>query len=101
MGESPEDLLPADPVLGEVDRLRWLAVGLRWGDLAEGAVRPGGVVVPQVLGQHPVQVLLIDDQELCVPKASSTLCNQAVFVDQATNSSLFLDAVVVEIDRFG
>ena len=38
---------------------------------------------------------------LCVPKTSSTLCNQAVFVDQATNSSLFLDAVVVEIDRFG
>jgi hypothetical protein len=58
-------------------------------------------LVPQVLGQHPVQVLLIDDQELCVPKTSSTLCNQAVFVDQATNSSLFLDAVVVEIDRFG
>ena len=35
---------------------------------------------------------------LCVPKTSSTLCNQAVFVDQATNSSLFLDAVVVEIE---
>ena len=38
---------------------------------------------------------------LCVPKTSSTSCDQAVFVDQATNSSLFLDAVVVEIDRFG
>jgi hypothetical protein len=48
--------------------------------------------------------LLVPDtghQRLCVPKTSSTLCNQAVFVDQATNSSLFLDAVVVEIDRFG
>jgi hypothetical protein len=25
-------------------------------------VRPGCVVVPQVLGQHPSQVVLIDDQ---------------------------------------
>ena len=47
---------------------------------------------PQCAEQH---------YDLSVPKASSTLCNQAVFVDQATNSSLFLDAVLVEIDRFG
>ena len=39
--------------------------------------------------------------DLCVPKTSSTSCDQAVFVDQATDSSLFSDAVVIEIDRFG
>jgi hypothetical protein len=38
---------------------------------------------------------------LCVPKTSSTSCDQAVFVDQVTNTSLFSDAVLVEVDRFG
>ena len=38
---------------------------------------------------------------LCVPKTSSTSCDQAVFVDQATGVSLPSDAVPVEIDRFG
>jgi hypothetical protein len=38
---------------------------------------------------------------LCVPKTSSTSCDQAVFVGQATDTSLFSDAVVIEIDRFG
>ena len=41
MGESPENLLPADPVLGEADRIRRAAVGLIWRELAEGAVGPG------------------------------------------------------------
>jgi hypothetical protein len=50
-------------VVGQVDRLRRLAVGLSWRELAEGAVRPGRVVVPQILGQHPLQVVLIDDQQ--------------------------------------
>jgi len=36
---------------------------LSWRQLAEGAVRPGRVVVPQVLGQHLAQVALIDDQQ--------------------------------------
>jgi len=36
-----------------------------------------------------------------VPKTSSTSCDQAVFVDQATGVSLPSDAVPVEIDRFG
>jgi hypothetical protein len=49
--EAAEDLLSTYPVLGEVD-LRWPAVSLgRW-QLAEGAVRPGSVVVLQVLGQY-------------------------------------------------
>ena len=38
---------------------------------------------------------------LCVPKTSSTSCDQAIFVDQATDVSLSSDAVLVEIDRLG
>ncbi len=49
--ESVEDLFPADPVLGEVD-LRWPGVSLSRRELAEGTVRPGGVVMPKVFGQH-------------------------------------------------
>jgi hypothetical protein len=56
-------LFSADPVVGEVDRLRQLTVGLSWCVLAEGTVGPGRVVVQQVLGQHPSQVVLIDDQQ--------------------------------------
>jgi hypothetical protein len=40
------------------------------GELAEGT-GPGSVVVPQVLGQHPSQVVLIDDQrpvEAVIPR---------------------------------
>jgi hypothetical protein len=59
--ESAEDLFSADPVLGEVD-LRRPGVSLSRRQLAEGTVRPGCVVVAQVLGQHLVQMVLIDDQ---------------------------------------
>ena len=60
--ESAEDLFPADPVLGEVDRLR-PGAGLSGCELAEGALRPGGVVMLKVFGQHPAQMALIDDQQ--------------------------------------
>lgn len=60
-GESAEDLFSSDAVLGEVD-LRWLGVSLVRRELAEGAMRPGGVVVQQVFGQDLPQVVLIDDQ---------------------------------------
>ena len=63
MGESAEDLLPADPVVGEVDRFGWPGAGLGWGELSEGTVRPGVVVVLQVLGQRPAQMVLIDNQQ--------------------------------------
>ncbi len=63
MGESAEDLFAADPVLGEVGRFWWPGVGLSRGELAEGTVGPGGVVVQQVLGQHLAQVVLIGDQQ--------------------------------------
>ena len=39
--------------------------------------------------------------DVCVPKTSSTLCDQAVFVDKTTGVSLPSDAVPVEIHRFG
>jgi epoxide hydrolase len=38
---------------------------------------------------------------LCVPKTSSTSCDQAVFVDQTTDASLSSDPVLTEIDRLG
>ena len=60
--ESAEDLFSADPVLSQVD-LRWPGVSLSRCELAEGAVRPTGVVMPQVFGQHPAQMMLIDDQQ--------------------------------------
>jgi hypothetical protein len=63
MGESAEDLFPVDPVLGQVDRLGWAGLCLSRGELAEGAMRPGRVVVHQVLSQHPAQVVLVDDQQ--------------------------------------
>ena len=63
MGESAKNLPPAYPVLGEVDPFGWAGVGLGWGELAESAVRPGRVVVLQVFGQHPSQMVLIDDQQ--------------------------------------
>lgn len=37
---------------------------------------------------------------LCVPKTLSTLCNQAVFVDEAAGVSVSPDTVPLEIDRF-
>jgi hypothetical protein len=61
--EAAEDLFSADPGLGEVD-LGWPGASLSRRELTQGPVRPGGVVVTQVLGQHLAQVVLIDDQQL-------------------------------------
>src|SRR5690242_17892238 len=60
--ESAEDVSSADPVLSEVD-LGWPGMSLSRCELAEGTVRTGGVVMPQVFGQYPAQVVLIDDQQ--------------------------------------
>jgi hypothetical protein len=38
---------------------------------------------------------------LCVPKTSSTSCDQAIFVDQPTDASLSSDAALTGIDRLG
>ena len=76
----------------------------RRGELS-GTVRPVQVRTARLM---PLQdgKLVVQDQDLCrlplcVPKTSSTLCDQAVFVDQAADASLFPDAVLVEIDRLG
>src|SRR6266704_1676931 len=58
--KSTEDLSSADPVPGQVD-IRWPGVSLSRCELAEHRAA-GCVVVPQVLGQHPSQMVLIDDQ---------------------------------------
>jgi hypothetical protein len=50
-------------MLGEVDRIGPLGIGLGRDELAEGTVRPSSVVVLKVLGQHLSQVVLIDDQQ--------------------------------------
>ena len=52
-----------DPVLGEVGRLRWLGASLVWCELVEGTVRPGCVVMRQILGQDLAQVVLTDDKQ--------------------------------------
>jgi hypothetical protein len=66
--ESAQDLFPADPVLSEVD-LRWPGVSLSRCELAQGTVRSGCVVVLKVFGQHPAQVVLIDDQQAVLQAA--------------------------------
>jgi hypothetical protein len=38
---------------------------------------------------------------LCVPRTLSTSCDQAVFVDHATDASVSPDVVSLKIDRFG
>src|ERR1039457_1477926 len=38
---------------------------------------------------------------LCVPKTSSKSCDQAIFVNQATDASVSSDAILLKIDRFG
>jgi hypothetical protein len=53
---------------------------------------------------HPVQREHdrgAENVDLCVPITSSTSCDQAIFVDQATDLSLSSDAVQAEIDRLG
>ena len=51
--------------------------------------------------EHGVAVAKADPGDLCVPKTLSTSCDQAIFVDQATDTSLPSDAVVLKVDRFG
>ena len=38
---------------------------------------------------------------LWVPKTSSRSCDQAIFVDQASDASVFPDAALLKIDRPG
>jgi hypothetical protein len=56
-----------------------------------GIATRNGYPIPQPRGAYA----------LCVPITSPTSCDQAIFVDQATDLSLFSDAVPVEIDWLG
>jgi hypothetical protein len=40
-------------------------------------------------------------QGVWVPITSSTSCDQVIFIDHASDVSLFSDAVLVEVDRLG
>ena len=44
---------------------------------------------------------LAAELNLCVPTTSSTSCDQPIFVDHATDVSVFSDAVQIEIDWLG
>ena len=64
--------------------------------------RPGGVAVVGVtrsvgIGGLTWGALLA----LWVPRISSTSCDQAIFVDHATDASVSSDAVSLKIDWFG
>ena len=47
-----------------------------------------------------LRLIVEGGDSLCVPKTSSTSCDQTVFVDQASGAGLPSDAVLVEIDRY-
>jgi hypothetical protein len=70
-----------DPVLGEVGRLRWLGAGLVWCELVEGTVRPGCVVMRQILGQDLAQVVLTDDKQPVeeLPAQGAIILSQMAF----------------------
>ena len=55
-------LLSADPVLSEAGLRRPGDRVSRW-QPAQGAVRPGGVIVVQVFRRYPAQVMLAGDQQ--------------------------------------
>jgi ferredoxin len=57
-------------------------------------------ILPELITLDDWGFPIIGDS-LCVPKTSSTSCDQAIFVDQATDASVSSDAVLLTIDRFG
>jgi hypothetical protein len=59
-------------------------------------------------GEHDLLAVTLAQQartaetlDMWVPITSSTLCDQVIFVDHATDMSLFSDAIQVEVDRLG
>src|ERR1022692_2164811 len=87
--------------LGYVAETDWLpvrielaAAGARWVDVHPVRFTEGGRGRQAGLGGTHFDYL-------CVPITSSTSCDQPIFVDHATDVSLFSDAVQVEVDRLG
>jgi hypothetical protein len=54
-----------------------------------------------VLGRFQLLVRPDTVLHLCVPRTSSTSCDQAIFVDHAIDASVSSDTVLLKIDRFG
>jgi hypothetical protein len=52
-------------------------------------------------GTADVKKIPVGAPALCVPRTLSTSCDQAVFVDHATDTSVSPDVVSLKIDRFG
>jgi len=84
----------------------------RCGDYAlHGIDEQGARAARAVAGHAPVKrnrFIALEDLDiaysllaLCVPTTSSTSCDQAILVDQTSGAGLPLDAVPVEIDRYG
>ena len=61
-GKAAEDLFSADLAPGQVD-LRRRGARFSGCELVKDAVRPGGVVVLQILGQDLAQVALVEDEQ--------------------------------------
>ena len=76
-------------------RIRGPDAGAAW----LGTEGRGGVFLGRT--DQLLSAIVGDRWRLCVPKTSSTSCDQAIFVDQATDASPFTDAVLAEIDRLG
>jgi hypothetical protein len=47
------------------------------------------------------ELLVLRHEKVCVPRTLSMSCDQAVFVDHATDASVSPDVVSLKIDRFG
>jgi hypothetical protein len=62
-GEPVEDRSAADLVVGEVDQVWGMGLGLGRCELSERPVWPCGVEVVQVCGEDPAQVVFVDDQD--------------------------------------
>jgi hypothetical protein len=84
--------------LARAGLLSWFVPPVLAGEVAREAAAERDAVLAAAGGKVPRRRARL---LLCVPKTSSTSCDQAIFVDQASDVSLFPDVVVVEIDRLG
>jgi hypothetical protein len=91
-----QELMPASPDPAFGDRVHaWRP------DVTEHGPDPG-VGEDHVERGGEVRAAVADHElDLWVPKTSSTSCDQAIFVNQATDASVSSDAVLVEVGRFG
>ena len=123
--QAAQDGFSEDPSAVEVGHGDAVSVGFVGGDaLGDALVRPSCVVVHLVFGQDGTQmglpristrsrrlrrrvptrrsqIAFIRGARPVVPKTSSRSCDQAIFVDQASDASVSSSAVLLKIDRFG